>query len=347
MVEILSLGAKGLENYMLDIGHKPFHAKQVLRWIYGKGVRNFEEMTDLKKTLREWLVNNAFIEELHSSMEGKDSEGTARIVTELSDKRHVESVIIRNEGRVTLCISSQVGCAFGCAFCLTGKMGLVRNLTTSEIVWQVMGAGEFLQEEEKITNIVFMGMGEPLQNLDNLLTAIEILNSPYGFDFGKRKITVSTAGYIPGITKLRESGCGVNLAVSLNAANDELRSQLMPINKTYPLGPLKESLRRIPKKGKKRIVIAYILLKDINDSVQHAKELASWMHGLPAKVNLLPFNEYPKSKFKTPSDKKVLAFQKVLLDKYYTTTIRLSKGRDINSACGQLVDRLNFPGCLR
>jgi len=338
MIEIISLGLKDLKKYMLDIGQKPFHADQTARWIYQRNTYKFEDMTDLKKSVREHLNKNAYIETLSSVLE-EEEEGTARFVTELHDKNNVESVIIRNEKRVTLCISSQVGCKFGCRFCLTGKMGFVRNLTASEILWQVINAKSFLTQGEKITNIVFMGMGEPLQNLPGVLRAIEVLMSPFGFDFGKRKITISTVGYIPGMSELKESGIGVNLAISLNAANDKLRSKLMPINKTYPLARLKETLIKFPTSKHKRLVISYIMMQGVNDSVNHARELALWMHGLAAKVNLIPYNGYQNSKFKTSTTEKILTFQNFMLNKGFVTTIRSSKGSNIGGACGQLVDR--------
>jgi len=343
MVEIINLGLSDLKKYIADIGEKPFHADQIARWIYNRGVYSFDEMTDLKKSLRIWFSENAHIEKLSSVVAEEDRDST-RMVTELSDKNNVESVIIRKDNRVTLCISSQVGCSFGCSFCLTGKMGFIRNLTVAEMLWQVMGAKELLKEEgRKITNIVFMGMGEPLQNLEALLPALEVLGSPFGFEFGKKKMTISTSGYVPGITQLKESGVGMNLAVSLNAANDTLRSSLMPINKKYPLSVLKESLRGFPSNRGKKLVISYIMLDGINDSIQHARELSKWLTGLAAKINLIPYNGFKSSTFKSSPLKKTVSFQNFLLEKHHVTTIRFSKGEGIGGACGQLIDRLNFP----
>jgi len=343
MVEIINLGLSGLKKYIDEIGAKPFHADQIARWIYNRGVYNFKEMTDLKKSLRTWFSDNAHIEQLNTIVAEEDSNST-RMVTELTDKNNVESVIIRKDNRVTLCVSSQVGCEFGCRFCLTGRMGFIRNLTVAEILWQVMGARELLKKEEKkITNIVFMGMGEPLQNLESLLPAIEVIGSPFGFDFGKRKMTISTSGYVPGITELQKSGVGVNLAVSLNAANDSLRSSLMPINQKYPLSVLKEALRKFPSKRGKKLVVSYIMLDGINDSIQHARELSRWLTGLPAKINLIPYNDFNTSGFKSSPLEKIISFQNFLLEKQHVTTIRFSKGEEIGGACGQLIDRLNFP----
>ncbi len=344
-------------------------AKQLFHWVYQRYVTDYDQMTDIAKEIRVWLKENVRIFRLEESYSKQSDDGTYKFLWKLNDTKTIESVIIpaalkekvgdevmealgegkRYSGietgrvgldreldsdswaRLTACISSQVGCAMACKFCLTGVQGLDRSLEAHEVVTQV----HELRMRAPITNIVFMGMGEPLHNVKNIAKACQILLDEDGMNFSKRKVTVSTSGLVPGIEELYRQ-TDVSLAISLNASTDEQRSQIMPVNKRYPIEELLNACRKVPLGGHRRITFEYVMLKDFNDTIEDAHRVARLLKGIPAKVNLIPFNEHSGADFKRPEDATVMRFQRTLLNAGYTTTVRISRGRDILAACGQL-----------
>jgi len=332
-VNLKSLNKAGLESLFKREGLPPFRAGQMLHWIYERGATSIGEITEFSKPLREKLSQAAYISNLGLKDRKVSEDGTEKYLFELEDGNCIESVLIPDEKRLTLCISSQVGCYAACRFCLTGEMGFIRNLEAYEIVDQVISVKRLIAPKE-ITNIVFMGMGEPLNNFDNVVEALWRLTELAGFS--KRRITLSTSGVVPKLPELPQKAPAVNLAVSLNAATDEVRSRIMPINKKYPLKMLLDALRQYPLPPRSRITFEYVLLADVNDSDEDAKRLVKLLRGIPSKINLIPFNEYEGSEFKAPQEGRVLAFQKILTDAGMTALVRKSKGRDILAACGQL-----------
>jgi 23S rRNA (adenine2503-C2)-methyltransferase len=325
-----------LERWVESIGERRFRARQVFRNIYGRQIRGWGECSDLSKMFRLQLEYGAHLHAIALRESTEAADGTRKFLFELRDGLCIESVLIPDPPRHTLCLSSQVGCALGCRFCLTGTLGLRRNLTTAEIVDQVCRVQEEVGASRRITNLVFMGMGEPLANFDAVVRAIHIMTDPLGLAFSHRRITVSTAGLVPQMNRLG-SETPVNLAVSLHAPEDQLRSELMPINRTYPLEQLIRACREYPTPPRKRITFEYILLEGINDSPGHARELVRLLGALRCKVNLMPFNPYEGSPFGRPSEESVLAFQEVLHKAQMTVIIRESRGAEIGAACGQLV----------
>ncbi len=340
-------GRQDLKNYTLPqltdfvegLGLPAYRARQIFAWLYRPGFRDFEQMTDIKKELRRLLAERAWCSRLEPAVVKKSADGAVKYGFRLADGCLIESVLIPEEDRRTLCVSSQVGCAMGCRFCLTGGMGFKRNLQPAEIVNQVSAVKEHILaefgNEARLNNLVFMGMGEPLANFDNLLTALEILQEQRGHDFSDRRITVSTCGLAP---KIREFGekSRVNLAISLHAVDDEIRSRLMPVNKTYPVAELLAAGRDFPLPKRKRIMFEYILLKDINDSAADAGLLAKKLTGIRCKINLLPYNETPALPYHRSPAQRIEEFQKILRNAGYTVFIRESRGADISAACGQL-----------
>ncbi|HSR37182.1 MAG TPA: 23S rRNA (adenine(2503)-C(2))-methyltransferase RlmN [Desulfurivibrionaceae bacterium] len=323
---------------MIHQGLKPFRAGQIFAWLYRPGIRGFDQMTDIAKEVRAQLAEVAMVSRLDVAKEEHSADGTVKFGLRLADGEIIESVLIPEEERHTLCVSSQVGCAMGCGFCLTGTMGFTRNLTPSEIVGQVNAASDWLAAHGKpprVNNLVFMGMGEPLLNFDNLITALRILMEQRGHDFSGRRITVSTCGIVPKMRLLGEA-VPVNLAISLHAADDAIRDQLMPVNKTYPLDQLLDACQEFPLPPRRRIMMEYILIKDLNDSPTQAKKLIKRLHGIRCKINLLPYNENEVFPFERPPEERVFAFQKTLRDAGITTLVRTSRGSDISAACGQL-----------
>lgn len=341
-------------------------AQQLFHWVYQRYVLDWDQMSDLAKDVRAWLKDNIEIFRLNASYQKQSEDGTYKFLWALDDKKTIESVIIpaalkeksrldetpeqaAHRGkqfaglkvkdadledsweRLTACISSQVGCAMACKFCLTGIQGLDRSLAVHEVVTQV----HELRMRAPITNIVFMGMGEPLHNVENISKACQILLDEDGMNFSKRKVTVSTSGLVPAIETLYQN-TDVSLAISLNASNDEQRSQIMPVNKRWPITELLAACRKVNLGPHRRITFEYVLLKDFNDQPEDAHRVVKLLKGIPAKVNLIPFNEHPGSDFKRPSDATVMAFQKILIHAGYTATVRISRGRDILAACGQL-----------
>lgn len=338
-VSLKDLSLSELEEFLVSLGEKPFRVVQVARWLYGRRARSFGEMTDLSKALRETLEQAAIITALDPSAVLCSGDGTRKYRFLLADGEAIESVLLPERDHFTLCVSTQVGCALGCKFCLTAKRGWLRNLKPSEILDQVIGVKTTLAPEERLTNLVFMGMGEPLQNFRNVLQALEILRSPVGLQFSHRRITLSTSGIIPEMVELLSQKNFVKLAISLNATTDEQRSKLMPINRKYPLKDLLSACREISLPNRERITFEYVLIKGINDSEEDAHRLTRLIKGIRAKVNLIPFNEHPGSSFRKPSAGGVQMFREILLAQGFTAMIRQSKGADILAACGQLAGR--------
>lgn len=334
-VDIKNFTLEELEAFLQGLGKEKYRARQIFKWIYQKNVNDFEEMTNLSKELRGFLSEQAFSSSLVPHLKESSPDGTTKYLFMLEDGASVESVLIPDEGRNTLCVSSQVGCALGCRFCLTGSFGLERNLTSAEIVNQVCA----VKSTQEIRNIVFMGMGDPLANLDNVVRALNNIISADGLQFSNRRVTISTAGLVPEMELLGKS-VTVNLAVSLNATTDELRDVIMPINKKYPLRSLLDACRKFPLPSRRMITFEYVLLGGVNDSLEDARRFVKLIHGIPAKVNLIPFNEYEGCLYRSPSQTAIDGFHKHLLDRNITVITRSSRGGDISAACGQLRGKL-------
>ena len=345
MENILDFTRDDLAGWFDNKGIRPFRAGQIFKWLYIQQADAFEQMTDLSKDLRKKLEDNFYIQRLIIDEKLTSVDGTEKFLYRLFDGQHIESVLIPEKDHFTLCVSSQVGCVQNCQFCLTAKGGFIRNLNISEMIAQIRDARYYLIEKnldpKKLSNIVFMGMGEPLANYKNLVKTLEIItDSDYGLKFSSKRVTVSTCGLVPKITQLGLD-TDVNLAVSLNATTDEMRSRLMPINKKYPLNQLLGACQTFTMKPRKKITFEYILMKGINDTKEDAIRLAKLLAPIKAKVNLIPFNEYDKSEFKCPSKNKISEFLQILLDKNFTAITRKSKGADILAACGQLKAKLH------
>ncbi len=335
-IDLKGLTQDEIQDFLVRLGKEKYRTKQILRWIYQRGICKFEEMTDLAKNFRGQLEQCAYVSECVPETIQESSDGTKKYLFRLADGETVEAVRIpMEEGRGTLCISTQVGCAMGCQFCMTGTFGLTRNLTASEIVNQVCAA----LADSPISNIVLMGMGEPLHNLDNVVQALKILYLDDGLGFGSRRVTLSTCGLVPGIRELGQR-IKVNLAVSLNATTDSLRDQLMPVNQRYPLADLMAACREFANETRQRITFEYILIGGVNDTIADAKRIVKLLHGVRSKVNLIAFNEHDGSSFKSPSADSVKTFQTYLLQRNIVATLRASKGQDIAAACGQLKGQL-------
>lgn len=324
-----------IEALITSLGKEPYRARQVMKWLYRKDALSFSVMTNLSREFRDRLEELAVIAEPALEKTQCSADGTKKALFRLADGLSIESVLIPGRNHWTACLSTQAGCAMGCTFCLTGRQGLSRNLHPSEIVGQMTVLRRQTPEGPAIKNIVLMGMGEPLANYDHTIKAIQILTSDYGLGFSNRKITVSTCGLAPQIVRLGREIC-VNLAISLNAPDDLRRSELMPVNRTYPLRTLLEACRDYPMPGRRMLTFEYILMAGVNDSPKDARQLARLLQGIRCKLNLITFNEFPGAPFRTPSPEAVSAFQQVLLDHHYTAILRASRGRDILAACGQL-----------
>lgn len=317
------------------MGERAFRAEQIYAWVYRRGAASIDEMTDISKTLRDRLKEEYFIKGVEVLDVRTSSDGTKKFLSGLEDSSRIESVLIPEEDRLTLCVSSQAGCALNCRFCMTGKQGFTRNLTLSELTGQVFAAMGLIGKDERITNIVLMGMGEPLKNYDNVVRFLSVLMDGKGMGFSYNRVTLSTSGLVPEIKRLGHDS-RVSLAVSLNATTDEVRERIMPINRKYPISELLKALREYPLQHKKYITMEYVLLKDVNDSLEDARRLAKMLRGITCKVNLIPFNPFPGAAFERPDERRVNAFHKIILDAGYTVIVRQSKGRDIEAACGQL-----------
>lgn len=327
-----------IEAFVAGLGKEKYRARQIMKWIYRQGASSFEEMTNLSKEFRAEMAQKARIGSLEIVRTETSGDTTKKILFRLEDGLLIESVLIPGPGHWTLCVSTQAGCRMGCAFCFTARSGFSRNLRPSEIVDQIVQAKFRTEEGAGINNLVLMGMGEPLDNYDNVLQAIAIITSDHGLSLSTRKITLSTCGLAPGIERLGRDSA-VNLAVSLNAPDDRRRSELMPINKKYPIESLIRACKGYPMPRRRRITFEYILIAGVNDSPADARLLVKTFGGLRCKFNLIAFNEFPGSPFRAPDPKVIEAFQKVLVDHHFTAVLRQSRGRDILAACGQLSGR--------
>lgn len=347
LLNLLGLPLAKLKAFFVSIGEKPFRAQQVIKWVHQAGVDNFDEMTNLSVALRERLKEIAEVRapEIVSQQDSKD--GTRKWLIRVSGGSLVETVLIPDGQRGTLCVSSQVGCSLDCSFCSTGKQGFQRDLTAAEIIGQVWLAIQSYQAFEAnngriVTNVVMMGMGEPLLNFDNVVDAMNLMLEDMAYGLSKRRVTLSTSGVVPALDRLAEVS-EVSLAISLHAPTDELRNQLVPINRKYPIAKLLRSSRNYIDRqaDKKRVVtVEYTLIAGINDSVEQARELAQLLADFPCKINLIPFNPFPQSEYQRPSGNAVSRFWQVLVDSGFIVTVRSTRGDDIDAACGQLVGQV-------
>jgi len=332
---LLDFTLEEMEAFISASGKERYRARQIMKWLHQAGVTSFGAMTTLARDFRETLANSARIYRPRIVKIQKSQDGTQKALLVLEDGLFIESVLIPGKSHWTLCLSTQAGCAMGCEFCLTAQQGFRRNLTPAEIVGQMITLKHETAEGAAVNNIVMMGMGEPLANYTHTLKAIQILTCDFGLGMSNRRITVSTCGLAPQIMQLGNDVC-INLAVSLNAPDDETRNRLMPINKKYPLQTLLAACKKYPMPGRRLLTFEYILIAGVNSSRADAEKLARLLADQRCKLNLIIFNEYPGSPFKSPSAGEVDAFQQILLDRHFTTMIRKSKGRDILAACGQL-----------
>ena len=333
---LLGFDATGLERFFEAQGEKPFRARQVLRWIHQLGEANFARMSDLSRALRERLAQIACVEAPAIVGDTPAADGTRKWLVKVDGANAVESVFIPETARATLCVSSQAGCVLDCAFCSTGKQGFNRNLTTAEIIGQLWLANRLLEGERPVTNVVMMGMGEPLLNLDHVIPALRLMLDDNAYGLSRRRVTLSTAGVVPGIDRLRDE-CPVALAVSLHAPNDALRDRLVPVNRKYPLAELVKACNRYLEKAPRDfITFEYVMLDGVNDSDAHARELVALAGKVRSKFNLIPFNPFPRSEFKRSSPERIRGFADILARAGLTATTRKTRGDDIAAACGQL-----------
>jgi 23S rRNA (adenine2503-C2)-methyltransferase len=335
--DLAELEPAELEALLQASGSERFHARQIYRWLYRYGLTDFDRMTDLSRALRTTLQTEFVISTPRVVGDQISIDGTRKLVLELADERRIESVFIPDTPSMTFCISTQVGCAMSCGFCLTGKMGLVRNLTAGEIVGQVRILAAATGLLMHPFNIVFMGMGEPLHNYDQTMKAMRILHSEHGFAMSPRRVTLSTVGIIAGLERLAREPLMPNLAVSLHATTDALRTELVPPNKRYPLLAILDACRRFPLKKRSRITFEYVMLNAVNDTPEDARRLVKLLSGIKAKVNLIPLNPAPGIPYDRPSNERVDRFAQILADRHITVSVRKSRGRDIRAACGQLI----------
>jgi 23S rRNA (adenine2503-C2)-methyltransferase len=346
-VNLLGLSLRQMEQFFLDMGEKKFRAQQVLKWIHHAGVTDIGEMTNLGKALREKLLAVAEVRPPEIVSQHDSSDGTRKWVIRVDGGGLVESVLIPEAGRATLCVSSQVGCSLDCSFCSTGKQGFQRDLTAAEIIGQVWLAIKSYDAFQAgngriVTNVVMMGMGEPLLNFDNVVAAMDLMLEDLAYGLSKRRVTLSTSGVVPALDRLAAVS-EVSLAISLHAPNDELRNQLVPINRKYPIAMLLASAQNYiaAQRDSKRVVtVEYTLIAGVNDQQEHARELAVLLRDFPCKINLIPFNAFPQSGYRRPSGNAVSRFWQVLVDAGFVVTVRTTRGDDIDAACGQLVGQV-------
>lgn len=339
-VDLKNLSPSELNEFLKSFGKERYRSTQILRWLYQKGVQSFDEMTNLSKAFRQELDRVSLISALHPARMEQADDGTKKYLFELEDGNRIECVLLTDKARLTLCLSTQVGCAFGCRFCLTGKMGWKRDLKVGEILNQILAVRKLLPEKRAITNIVLMGMGEPLANYDNSLKAIALMAHPDAFKFSARRITLSTAGLLPQLERLSKEKISFRLAISLNATEEDARSYLMPVNRVYSLHRVLALCRRFPLKPRTRITFEYVMVEGVNDSPRDAKRLLRLLKDIPSKVNLIPLNEAPEIPLKKSPQEKVKEFQKILMEGGLTAIVRASKGGEISAACGQLRGRV-------
>ena len=343
-INLLNFDRQGLRDFFAEMGEKPFRADQLMKWIYHFGVTDFAEMSNINKKLREKLMNRTEIRAPEIVTEQRSSDGTIKWSMAVSGGQEVETVYIPEDDRATLCVSSQVGCALACTFCSTAQQGFNRNLTVSEIIGQVWRAADVLGHvgesgNRPITNVVMMGMGEPLLNMNNVVPAMKLMLDDYGYGLSKRRVTLSTSGVVPALDKLAEQ-IDVALAISLHAPNDELRDEIVPVNQKYPIKMFLESVARYvnaSNANRGKVTIEYVMLDHVNDSTDQAHELARLLKDTPAKINLIPFNPYPGSPYGRSSNSRIDRFNKVLMEYGFTVIVRKTRGDDIDAACGQLV----------
>jgi len=336
-----------MEQFFVDIGEKKFRAQQVLKWIHHAGVTDIGEMSNLGKALREKLLAIAEVRPPEIVSQHDSSDGTRKWIIRVDGGGLIETVLIPESGRATLCVSSQVGCSLDCSFCSTGKQGFQRDLSAAEIigqVWQAIKSYDAFQSGNGriVTNVVMMGMGEPLLNFDNVVAAMELMLEDLAYGLSKRRVTLSTSGVVPALDRLAQVS-EVSLAISLHAPNDELRNELVPINRKYPIAMLLQSARNYiaAQRDSKRVVtVEYTLIAGVNDQPQQARDLAVLLKDFPCKINLIPFNAFPQSGYQRPSGNAVSRFWQVLVDAGFVVTVRTTRGDDIDAACGQLVGQV-------
>lgn len=343
-VNLLDFDQPKLTAFFAELGEKSFRAKQLMRWMHHFGVNDFGQMTDVAKSLREKLAQVAEIRPPQVRVEQISEDGTRKWLIDVGGGNGVETVFIPEDDRGTLCVSSQVGCALECTFCSTGRQGFNRNLTVSEIIGQLWLANKALGRDPKgdriISNVVMMGMGEPLANFDNVVTALHIMLDDHAYGLSRRRVTVSTSGLVPAMDRLREA-CPVALAVSLHAPNDALRDEIVPINRKYPLAELMAACRRYLEKAPRDFVtFEYVMLDGVNDTVEHARQLVALVRDVPCKFNLIPFNPFPNSGYRTSRPEHVRRFRDILMQAGYVVTTRKTRGDDIDAACGQLAGKV-------
>jgi 23S rRNA (adenine2503-C2)-methyltransferase len=337
-INLMNLDRKGLEAFVESLGHKAFNGRNVLKWIHKHGITDFDAMTDVSKQLRMQLQQVAVIEIPEIIFEQPALDGTTKWILELADGQRIETVFIPEGERATLCVSSQVGCALECSFCSTAKQGFNRNLTTAEIIGQVWRVTHEMQRP--LTNVVMMGMGEPLANFEAVVSAMNLMQDDMAFMLSRHRVTLSTSGIVPAINRLQQV-CNVSLAVSLHAPNNELRDQLVPINRKYPLEALIPACKAYLRGEKRRKVTwEYVMLDGINDTDKHARELMRLLEGTPSKINLIPFNPFPGTDYKTSPRERIDQFRERLVRSGLVVVTRKTRGEDIDAACGQLVGKV-------
>ena len=338
-VNLLDFDRAALAAWFESVGEKPFRATQVLKWIYQEGCDSFSGMTNLSKSLRDELATIATIKGPEVAQATQSKDGSRKWLFQLSDGNCIESVYIPEERRATLCVSSQVGCALNCSFCSTAQQGFNRNLTTAEIIGQVWQVSRLLAKDPAapapVSNVVMMGMGEPLLNLENVIPAMNLMQEDFAFALSKRRVTLSTAGVVPALYELAKVS-DVSLALSLHAPDDALRNKLVPLNRKYPIQEVLDACRDYVGEGRRRVTIEYVMLKDVNDQDSHARSLVKLLRQVPAKINLIPFNPFPATVYARSSDQRIERFRDILHGSGIVTITRRTRGDDIDAACGQL-----------
>lgn len=341
LINLLDFDRKSLEDFFLGIGEKPFRATQLLKWMHQAGVDDFDRMSNFSKALRGYLKAHCTITVPEIVVAQQAADGTRKWLLQMGCGNRVETVFIPEDNRGTLCVSSQVGCSLACSFCSTARQGFNRNLSTAEIIGQLRVAQRELGEQTKVTNVVMMGMGEPLLNFNNVVAAMQLMLDDFAYGLSKRRVTVSTSGIVPAMYRLTEV-CDVSLAVSLHAANDELRDMLVPINKKYPLRELLAACRdNVADAPRRKITFEYVMLDGVNDSGADARVLVRLLRDVPSKINLIPFNPFPGTEYRCSPMPVIERFRTVLHNAGMVTTIRRTRGEDIDAACGQLVGKVH------
>ncbi len=339
-INLLNFDRKGMQAFFVEMGEKPFRATQLIKWIYQEGEYDFDQMTNLSKSLRAYLKENCCIVAPDIVFEQIASDGTRKWVVEMGGGNKVEAVYIPEKNRATLCVSSQVGCALACTFCSTAQQGFNRNLSTAEIIGQLIAANDRVGEHGRVTNVVMMGMGEPLLNFDNVVPAMNLMTEDFAFGLSKRRVTISTSGVVPAMIRLTEV-CDISMAVSLHAPTDAVRDILVPINQKYPLEELMAACQKyIATSPRGFITFEYVMLDGVNDSLADARALVKLLKNIPSKMNLIPFNPFPNTRYECSSPEVIERFRDILYKAGIVTTVRKTRGEDIDAACGQLVGKV-------